>query len=62
MMTLAEVADALGFKNVKRVYALPIRSYALGEKGERGLRWDPQDVADFLEQRARPVSAGTEAA
>jgi hypothetical protein len=46
--TLAEILD---YDNVKRVYALDLPRYPLGKEGEGGLRWDPADVADYLERR-----------
>lgn len=46
-----ELAKLFKYKNVKRVYELPIRRAPLGGKGKRALRWDPVDVADYLDGR-----------
>lgn len=46
-----DLAEILNYANVKRVYALGIRRIPLGGGGKRGLRWDPYDVAEYLEFR-----------
>lgn len=51
LLDATELARILKFENPKRVYGLPIKNMSLGEKGEGALRWDPVDVADFLDQR-----------
>jgi hypothetical protein len=48
-----ELAEILNYADVKRVYALDIRRFPLGGGGKRGLRWDPNDVAEYLESRLR---------
>lgn len=60
-MTAPEVATVLGYSNVKRVYGLPIRHFSVSEGGQGALRWDPNDVANFIERR-RGTMAAQEAA
>lgn len=51
LLDAVELARVLSFKNRKRVYELPITRTPLGKDGG-ALRWDPVDVAEFLERQS----------
>lgn len=51
LLDAADLAGVLRFRNRKRVYELPITRTPLGPTGG-ALRWDPIDVAEFLERQS----------
>jgi hypothetical protein len=54
LLTARDLADVLGYENVKRVYELQIPRVSLGAGGQRALRWDPRTVAKWVAGRVQP--------
>lgn len=53
-----EVAEILALR-AKDVYALPMTRISTGKVGERGLRWDPNEVASYLDARSTTPGPAT---